>query len=175
MTTKPWRNPPSKEYKPRNPAITSAMMAQVRGRENKAEVALRKALWQRGLRYRLYASGLMGRPDMVFGGPRVVVFVDGDYWHGRAIIEQGSEAFRATMRTERRDWWVAKITRNVERDREVTKALQGLGWRVLRVWESAVKENPERIAARLAKQITTARNRKAATHKRKRVTARSRR
>jgi DNA mismatch endonuclease (patch repair protein) len=133
-----WRNTPKREYKPRDSAVTSRMMSKVRAKNSRAEVMLRKALWRRGLRYRIHYRELLGRPDVVFPRARVVVFIDGDFWHGRAVIDEGEEAFLRVMRTARRDWWLKKITKTIERDRTVTAELQRQGWTVIRMWESAV-------------------------------------
>lgn len=130
-------------------------MAAVGARENRAEVSLRRELWRRGLRYRLYSGKLIGRPDMVFVASRVVVFVDGDFWHGRQIRENGDNAFRATMRTERREWWVSKLKRNIERDAQVTEALVDDGWRVMRYWESEIAANLQGVANRVERVVRT--------------------
>lgn len=146
MKGKPWRQPPKKEYRSRDPAVTSAMMSKVKSKDSKAELALRRELWRRGLRYRLHYKRLPGKPDLVFVGARVAVFVDGDFWHGRSFIEGGEAALRATIRGKRQDWWVAKIMRTVERDRKVTETLQEDGWKVLRLWESEIKADVAKAA-----------------------------
>lgn len=122
------------------------MMSAVRGKDSKAEIAIRKALWSRGLRYRLHRASLPGRPDLVFPRFRSVLFVDSDFWHARALVEGDEETFRATIRGQRQEWWVAKLTRNAARDREVTELLEAAGWRVIRVWESDVLEDAEEVA-----------------------------
>ena len=128
-------------------------MAAVRPRHNRAEVALRKALWRRGLRYRLYDRRLPGRPDLVFPAFRSVVFVDGDFWHGRILVERGPRALRRSFRSQRADFWVMKIKRNAQRDREQTAALGALGWQVIRVWETDVLKDLTGVAARIARVI----------------------
>jgi DNA mismatch endonuclease (patch repair protein) len=67
--------------------------------------------------------------------------VDGDFWHGRTLLEEGEEALRANFRTPRKEWWVKKITRNVERDKRVTDELRSMGWFVIREWESDLIAN----------------------------------
>lgn len=134
-----------KGSKPRDPAVTSRIMAAVRNKDTKAEVLLRSRLWAMGLRYRKNAKDLPGRPDIVFPGPRVVVFVDGDFWHGNAWRLRGLPSLAALFPT-RSDWWVAKIERNVARDRRVTAMLADLGWVVLRYWESRVLSDPDGVA-----------------------------
>lgn len=117
-------------------------MAAIRSAENRTEVALRRALHARGLRYRKYATHLPGRPDLVFAGPKVAVFVDGDYWHARVLVEGGLRALAARLRRlppEARGYWREKFTRRLARDRAVTAELEAVGWCVVRLWESDVK------------------------------------
>src|SRR5690606_12208528 len=104
------RRAPTRPYKPRDAAVTSRMMSAVRGKDSKAEIAIRKALWSRGLRYRLHRASLPGRPDLVFSRYRSVLFVDSDFWHARALVEGDEETFRSTIRGQRQEWWVAKLT-----------------------------------------------------------------
>jgi DNA mismatch endonuclease (patch repair protein) len=156
MKQSPWRSTPKKPYKERDPKVTSAMMAAVKGKNNKAELALRKELWSRGLRYRLYDSSLIGKPDLVFKGPRVVIFVDGDFWHGRALVEEGVEGLKRGLRTQRSDWWIQKIGRNVDRDRKVTRRLRRAGWRVMRFWESEVQKDLFKVADKVERTLRKA-------------------
>jgi DNA mismatch endonuclease (patch repair protein) len=144
-------------YRPRTPEAVSRNMAAIRQRENRGEVMLRLALHRMGLRYRKYVRGLPGSPDIVFSSARVAVFVDGDFWHGRKIVESGPEAFRASLATERREWWVTKITRNVDRDRRVAAQLSSEGWTVVRVWESDIRADVIQVAGRVAGLVRAAR------------------
>src|SRR2546421_2815940 len=118
-------------------------MAAVRSCDNEAEVLLRRELARRGLRYRLRprrAAGeaLLGRPDIVFVKARVIAFVDGDFWHGRLLLEQGRKALAAKFRPTLRKWWLTKIGGNVARDRRVAHALRAGGWTGLGFWESDI-------------------------------------
>lgn len=125
-------------------------MSAVRSKDTGPELALRKALHARGLRYRLN-SALVGKPDLVFRRCRTVVFVDGDYWHGNAWRTRSFASFEDYYgRSDNAEFWLAKIARNVERDRHVTEALTDLGWRVIRVWESDLDRGLEEVASRLA-------------------------
>lgn len=142
-------------HRPRDPQATSRLMASVRHGDTEAEVALRRALWRLGLRYRLHDRRLPGTPDIVLRGARVAVFVDGDYWHGRILLEQGLDALRAAFRTPNRDFWIAKIVRNVERDRRQTAALECLGWRVIRVWSRDVLRSADQEAARIRRALAS--------------------
>jgi len=113
-----------------SPQERSERMSRVKGRNTKPEVMFRKALWREGLRYRLRYKAF-GRPDIVFPGPKVAVFVDGCFWHGCP------EHYRAPK--TRTEWWEKKIAENKKRDLEVTRHLQDDGWRVLRFWAHDLK------------------------------------
>lgn len=125
----------------RDPAVTSRMMARVRSKDSRAELALRRELHARGVRYRLHARDVTGRPDLVHRRARLAVFVDGDFWHGNAHRLRGLPRLEDLFPT-RTDWWVTKITANVHRDTRVTEALREQGWTVLRFWESDVLRDP---------------------------------
>jgi DNA mismatch endonuclease (patch repair protein) len=105
-----------------------------RSRDTKAEVLLRKELWRGGLRYRLHVSDLPGKPDIVFRRARVVVFCDGDFWHGRRWQQRREKLARGANAL----YWTAKIAANVARDRRNTRALQRAGWTVVRLWETDI-------------------------------------
>lgn len=137
----------------RDPKVVSHAMRRVRGTDTKPELTLRKALWRRGLRYRL-RSNLPGRPDLVFPGRRAVVFVDGDYWHGRQWTTRGFESLSAQMsRVNDAAYWIRKIGGNVERDLRVTRDLEALGWRVIRVWETDLNRKPADVVDAVAHQL----------------------
>lgn len=138
---------------PRLPATTSRMMAAVRNRNSKAEMALRRALHARGFRYRLHALDVLGKPDIVVRRRRLAVFVDGDLWHGNP-----NEAHRrgrsglADLFPTRTEWWVAKIERTMLRDCYVTATLIEAGWTVVRIWESEVLADPDAAADRVLRE-----------------------
>lgn len=112
------------------------------------ERLLRQALWRMGLRFRKNVSDLPGKPDIVFPGPRVVVFCDGDFWHGRKW-----ETLKVKLgQGHNSGYWPEKIKKNMERDVRNTQALEASGWRVVRLWETDIKRDPEAAAA-LVKRI----------------------
>jgi DNA (cytosine-5)-methyltransferase 1 len=114
-------------------------MRRVRSRDTQPELALRRALWSRGVRFRLGHRDLPGRPDLVFTKKRVALFVDGDYWHGNQWSVRGHTSLHDQMaHVHRRDYWVKKIFRNIERDYQVTAKLLSDRWTVLRFWETDV-------------------------------------
>jgi DNA mismatch endonuclease (patch repair protein) len=153
VTSPAWRPRPKKRYKARDPKVTSAMMASVSGKDNWAEKELRSLLWRIGFRFRLQDRRLKGRPDIVFPRYRVVIFVDGDFWHGRALVEGGRRQLRQIIRSNNFEWWENKLKRTVRRDRDVTTALLATGWHVIRVWESAVLSNPAAISRKISSAL----------------------
>lgn len=120
-------------------ATRSRMMAGIRGKDTKPELVVRRGLHALGFRFRLHDPALPGKPDMVLPRWRAVIQVHGCFWHGH---DCGLFRWPGT----RQDFWRTKIGRNVERDREVEAALDRAGWRVLTVWECALK-GPARVGA----------------------------
>ena len=135
------RGRPMRAYRPRDPHITSSIMRSVRPRGNRAELLLRKELWRRGLRYQLYPNDLPGRPDLVFRSARVVVFVDGDFWHGNNWGARKEKLGRG----HNSQYWIAKIEANMTRDVIRSEQLRAEGWRVIRVWESEIVRDVGRV------------------------------
>jgi DNA mismatch endonuclease (patch repair protein) len=129
----------------RNPEVTSRIMAAVKGTGTRPEMALRRELHRRGLRYRV-SSTLVGKPDVVFGPARVACFVDGDRWHGNGWRLRGYANFEEEFEHANSDFWKRKITRNIERDKEVTELLTEAGWQVVRVWASEVERDVRSVA-----------------------------
>jgi DNA mismatch endonuclease (patch repair protein) len=115
------------------PEQRSAVMRAVKGRDTTPELAVRGILRTAGIGYRLGGAGLPGRPDLVMKGRRVALFVHGCFWHGHDCA-RGARKPRANA-----DYWAAKIGRNRARDEATVTALQATGWRVVTVWECAMK------------------------------------
>jgi DNA mismatch endonuclease (patch repair protein) len=142
----------------RSSVVTSRIMSAVRSKDTACELALRREIWRRGLRYRLHArrSGgtpLPGCPDLVFSSARVAVFIDGDFWHGRTLLREGAEAFARRFQPDKRDFWLGKIERTMERDRKTTAELEANGWTVVRLWESDTLRSPPSAADRVSEAI----------------------
>jgi DNA mismatch endonuclease (patch repair protein) len=139
----PSRTKTKAEPQTRDAATTSLIMARVKGRDTRPEIALRSALHSRGLRFRVHPKDVVGRPDIVNRGRKIAVFVDGDFWHANPDEwrRRGFSSMEAQFPKAKRAWWVAKLGRTVERDREVTAALEDDGWTVVRLWESEVLDD----------------------------------
>ena len=110
-------------------------MQQVKNKDSKIEVLLRKELWSRGIRYRKNVNRIYGKPDIVFIGKKIAVFCDSEFWHGYNWEERKRD-FKSHQ-----EFWIPKIERNMERDLEVTTRLESEGWVVLRFWGNEIKKN----------------------------------
>jgi DNA mismatch endonuclease, patch repair protein len=115
-------------------------MSRVRSADTVPEIALRRALWAVGLRYRVRAR-LPGKPDLAFPKSRLTIFVDGCFWH--ACPRHYGEPKSNT------DFWRTKIAANRKRDRRVDRELRKLGWQVVRIWEHELRENLPGAVARV--------------------------
>lgn len=127
-----------------SPQALARMRRQAR-RDTAAELAVRRILHRRGLRYRVdrqVLAGLRRRADLLFPAPRVAVFVDGCFWHSCPL--------HATRPAANAEWWEQKLRRTVERDRETDRLLAAAGWEVIRVWEH---EDPPAAAARIEERV----------------------
>ena len=107
-------------------------MSGIKGKNTKPERMIRTALHARGFRFRLHAPELAGKPDIVLPKWKAVIFVNGCFWHGH-------ECHLHRMPSTRTEFWREKIGRNRERDARVRNALAGTGWRVLTIWECAIR------------------------------------
>lgn len=125
----------------------SEQMARIRSEDTSPEVTLRRLLSEAGVRHRRGTRALPGKPDLVYVRRRVVVFVDGCFWHGcpeHYVPPRSSGSY-----------WAEKLQRNVARDLSQTRTLMLAGWRVVRIWEHEVEETPRRA---LAKVLTALRS-----------------
>ena len=117
-----------------SPQMRSAVMRRVKGRDTTPELTVRRALTRLGARYRLHRKDLPGRPDIVFAGRKLALFVHGCFWHGHDC------ARGARVPKQNRDYWVAKVGRNTARDARTRSELEATGWRVETIWECELKD-----------------------------------
>lgn len=129
-----------------SPLQRSKNMAAIRSKDTKPEMIVRRGLWKRGFRYRLNHKRLPGHPDLVLRKYRTCIFVNGCFWHGHHINLQFDDLHFTIENSEcckipktNRDFWVSKIRRNKERDREEQQALASMGWHCIIVWECELK------------------------------------
>lgn len=109
------------------------MMASIKSKNTVLEIAIRKRLHAKGLRYRLHGKGLPGRPDIIFPKFKALVFINGCFWHQHGC-------YLSVMPKTRSDWWEKKLSSNKKRDQLNYQLLRSLGWRIAIVWECSVKE-----------------------------------
>lgn len=128
------------------PEQRSAQMSRIRGANTKLEVLVRKGLHARGLRYRLGGAGLPGRPDIVLPRHQTVVLVHGCFWHGH-----NCPLYR--LPKTRPEFWQAKIDGNKQRDKRVSDQLTSNGWRVIEVWECALRGLSPAVQAAVFDQL----------------------
>ncbi|HVI31567.1 DNA mismatch endonuclease Vsr [Phenylobacterium sp.] len=128
------------------PEKRSAVMRRVKGRDTTPEMKVRKALTRLGTRYRLHRKDLPGNPDIVLPGRRLALFVHGCFWHGHDC------ARGARVPKQNRDYWIAKVARNVARDERTRAELAAQDWRVETLWECELKD-PAALEARLRRLL----------------------
>lgn len=143
--------------KPREPRFHGVVsekshktMSHIRGKDTKIEVVLRKALWAKGYRYRKNLKDLPGRPDIALTKYRIAIFCDSEFFHGKdwedlkPRLEKGKNP----------DYWVKKIERNIQRDKEKDEALQAIGWTVMHFWGKDILKDPDACVAQIEQMIS---------------------
>ena len=122
-------------------------MQAVKNKDSKIELALRRVLHQKGYRYRKNFSGVFGHPDIVFTKYKIAIFCDSEFWHGHDWERRKSD-FKSRM-----EFWIPKIERNMERDREVNEKLQSEGYIVLRFWGKQILKNIDEVVVEIENAI----------------------
>jgi len=118
-----------------NKATRSFNMSQIKGKNTKPEMLVRRFLFANGFRYRLHDTKLPGKPDIVLPKYKTVIFVNGCFWHGH----KGCSYF--VLPKTRTEWWLQKIKGTMVRDKAAEIALNVLGWKVILIWECQLKKN----------------------------------
>jgi len=114
--------------------VRSRIMAKVKSKDTKPELAVRRLLHSLGYRYRLHRKDLPGKPDLAFPSRRKAVFVNGCFWHGHENCP------RARLPSSNRNYWRAKLERNRERDERNLALLEEIGWSTMVVWECELRD-----------------------------------
>ena len=122
----------------------SDCMSKIRGKDTKVEVALRKAVWRKGLRYRLHAK-LPGTPDLVFPRSKVALFIDGCFWHGCP--------HHGVRPKTNRQFWADKLKKNLKRDERTNRELREIGWKVIRCWEHDIELRLDKLVTRIGQAV----------------------
>lgn len=124
-------------------------MSHIKGSGTKPELKVRRWLWSHGYRYRLNVKSVPGKPDIVMRPYRTAIFVNGCFWHGHGVRLEAAQIENSKLKIENsacckipttnREFWVAKIRRNLERDQQNYNILQKNGWHVIVIWECQLK------------------------------------
>ena len=125
-------------------------MSNIHSKDTGIEVKLRNALWHRGYRYRKNYNKIPGKPDIALTKYKIAVFCDSEFFHGK----DWDESLHAQiLRGNNPEFWEKKILRNIERDQEVNRQLEDLGWIVLRFWGKDIKKDPEKCIETIEETI----------------------
>jgi DNA mismatch endonuclease (patch repair protein) len=127
-------------------------MSHIRSTETKPEIFFRKALWKWGIRYRKNVRGLFGTPDIAIKKYKIVIFIDGDFWHGNDWKKKHFPSQEALLLSYS-DYWQKKIRRNIARDAEVKKHYKKIGWTILRFWTSETEKNLNKCIIKTIRKI----------------------
>ena len=122
-------------------------MQHVRNKDSQIELKLRRELWKNGFRYRKNVREIFGCPDVVFKKLKIAVFVDSEFWHG-FDWENRKNDFKSNQ-----EFWIPKIERNIQRDKEVNEKLTSEGWTVLRFFGKEIKKNVEGCVKKISDAI----------------------
>ncbi len=147
---------PTGEFKPefvlrgdvnKTPEQIHYNMSRIRSKDTAIEVKLRKELWSRGMHYRKNVKDVPGKPDLAFKGKKIAIFCDSEFWHGYDWNNRKNQ-----LKTNR-DFWIAKIERNMERDAEINQLLRNEGWTVLRFWGKEIEKETARCADEIERAV----------------------
>lgn len=123
----------------------SEIMRRVKNKNTNIELLLRKKLFKKGYRYRL-KSRLFGKPDIIFSSKRLVIFCDGDFWHGKNYEKE---------KKNYKKFWKDKILINLERDKKVNRTLKKEGWKIIRFWKTDILKNSNKCVDRIESYLTS--------------------
>ena len=143
------KNVAKKKFEFQTDDETRKRMSKIKSKDGKVERVIAKRLWRDGIHYRKNYRKLPGSPDIAITKYKIAVFIDGEFWHG-----YGWPASKRYLHRNR-EYWIAKIERNIKHDQEVTKKLEEMGWIVLRFWSKKVLDHPEYYCERIKLAIRT--------------------
>lgn len=115
----------------------SEIMSKVKSKDSKIEIEFRTVIWKAGFRYRKNPKGYFGKPDLVFKKHKTVIFIDSCFWHGCKK--------HCRIPATNKKYWINKIERNKERDKEVNKYYKKSDWKIIRVWEHEIEKDPKQV------------------------------
>lgn len=122
-------------------------MKAVKSKNSKIEITLRKALWEKGYRYRKHCSKIEGKPDIAFIKLKIAIFCDSEFWHGYDWENKKNEI------KSNQEFWIKKIESNINRDNRVTQNLEDEGWIVLRFWGKEIQKDLDKCVIKIENAI----------------------
>lgn len=128
----------------------SKTMAKIKGKNTEAEILLRRALWSKGIRFRIHVKHMPGKPDLVLNKYCLAIFVDGSFWHGFQWSKKKQQIKTNTK------FWIPKIERNMQRDRINQAILEDMGYIVMRFWDHDIKKNLTKCLNQISLYIESA-------------------
>jgi len=124
----------------------SENMRRIKSKDTSIELILRKALWKKGVKYRKNCKDIFGKPDICIKKYKLAVFCDSEFWHGKDFLE-------GKIPKTNQEFWIKKLQRNIQRDKEVNSVLKENGWTVLRFWEKDIRKNTEKCVNKIIDTI----------------------
>lgn len=124
-------------------------MQHIKGKDTSIELKLRKALWDAGYHYRKNYKDLPGKPDIVFAKYKIVVFCDSEFFHGK----DWDELKMRLERSNNSDFWIEKISKNIEHDQKINQQLEEMGWTVIRFWGKDIQKNADGCVKKIGEAI----------------------
>jgi len=128
--------------KKKTPISRSENMRRIKSENTSIERILRKALWVAGVRYRKNCKDILGKPDICIKKYKLAIFCDSEFWHGKFYL-------KGKIPKNNRGYWIKKLERNIERDKEVNEQLKQQGWTVFRFWENDIKKNTQECVEKI--------------------------
>ncbi len=121
-------------------------MRRIRSKNTKPEILFRKALWKKGIRYRIHVKSVLGTPDVCIKSKKIAIFIDSEFWHGKMYLE-------GKIPKTNSKFWINKFKKNIKRDEYVTSRLKQKGWKVFRFWTKEVYNNLESLLDQVTDHI----------------------
>ena len=119
----------------------SEIMSRIKSKDSKIETEFRRAIWKAGFRYRKNVKSYFGKPDLVLKKYKIVIFIDSCFWHGCKK--------HCRLPATNKKYWIDKIKRNKERDKEVNRYYKKIGWNIIRIWEHDINKNLDKTIIKI--------------------------
>ena len=124
-------------------------MQNIKCKDTQIEIKLRKALWHKGYRYRKNYKKLPGKPDIVLTKYKIAIFCDGEFFHGK----DWDELRNKLLCSDNSQYWIEKISKNIERDKKINEKLKKSGWKVIRFWGKDIKKNLDDCIKKIDEEV----------------------